>query len=69
MDVLGEVDQDAGEVAERLGRQTEGIVGEIALHFRERPLKLPHDLGKMRVALPLAPLGTMRRVVHVGSLS
>ncbi len=56
VEVFGEVDQDAREFAKRLGRQPEGIVGEAALRLREHSPKLPHHLGKMRVALPLKSL-------------
>ena len=59
VEVFGEIDQDAGEFAQRLGRQAEGIVGEASLRLGERPPELPHDLGKMRVALTFVSLGTM----------
>ncbi len=64
VDVLGEIDHDAGEVVEHIGRQAEGVVGEIALHVRERPPELPHDLGKVRVASSLVAVGAMRQVVR-----
>ena len=34
VEVFGEIDQDAGEVAKRIGRQTEGVVGEVVAASR-----------------------------------
>ena len=59
VEVFREIDQDAGEFAERLGSQAEGVVGEVALRVRERPPKLPHDLRKMRITSSPIPLRTV----------
>ncbi len=47
VEVFSEVDQNAGEFTKRLERQTERIVGEAALHFRERPPEFSGDLREM----------------------
>jgi hypothetical protein len=64
MDVLGEVDQDAGEFAKQLGWQTERVVGEVVLRLGNRPPEPPHDLEKIRIPLALAALGAMRRIIR-----
>ena len=64
VDVLGKVDQDAGEFADRLGRQSKCVVGEALLGFGESLLELPYDGREMEVALAFVSLGSMCRVVH-----
>jgi hypothetical protein len=60
MEVFREVHQDSGEFAEFLGRQPKCIMGEVALRLGEYPLELPNGWQKIRVALPLIPLRTVR---------
>ena len=57
VEVFGEIDQDAGEVAERPGGQAERVVGEVILRPGEYPPELLRDLGEIRIALTLVTPG------------
>ena len=64
MEVFCKINEDTGNFANHIGRQMEGIVGEVILRFAKHLPKSSNDFGKVRIAFSSISLRAMGSVIH-----